>query len=423
LSSNWSPQQETAIARVADWLSTGNEQVFKLQGYAGTGKTTLAKALAQDRKNVIFAAYTGKAAHVLTTKGCPAQTIHSLIYKPSDPSGQVLKDLQVALTDICNELKMEGQSQEEIDNNREVLRIKEDIVKEKANLKKPRFMLNLDSNLRNASMLVVDECSMVSEDMAEDLLSFGVKILALGDPAQLPPVKGSGYFTEGKPDYLLTEIHRQAQDNPIIRLATIVRNNGKLPLGQHGESRVINLSECTSDLWNTHDQILVGREKRPANGDPIFRSNVNKRVRSVLGITSDIPTPGEKIVCLRNAKEDGLLNGSLWRTERVQDLGDSLGLTIYPEEEAKRDPSLQTVLMQDVLAHRKLFLGQEVEFWEANSARSFDFGYAMTVHKAQGSQWENVLLFDQSGIFRNDAHRWLYTGLTRASHRVTVVRC
>jgi exodeoxyribonuclease-5 len=139
---SWSPQQERAISDVRAWLADPKgKQVFRLFGYAGTGKTTLAKELAQSvRGDVLFATFTGKASLVLRQKGCEdASTIHSLIYK----------------VDV-NERTGEA-----------------------------TFSLNPDSDLASAALLIVDEVSMVGEELANDLLTFNKRILVLGDPAQL----------------------------------------------------------------------------------------------------------------------------------------------------------------------------------------------------------------------------------------------
>src|SRR5208283_2536336 len=103
----------------------------------------------------------------------------------------------------------------------------------------PSFVLNEDSEAARAKLIIVDECSMVDEELGRDLLSFGRKVLVLGDPAQLPPVKGGGYFTEAEPDVMLTEVHRQAADNPIIRLSMAIRAGGELAPGAYGETRIV----------------------------------------------------------------------------------------------------------------------------------------------------------------------------------------
>ena len=246
---SFSPQQERAIKQVKDWLGSPS-QVFRLFGFAGTGKTTLARHLDAD----YYAAYTGKAAHVLQQKGCPATTIHSLIYHAKEKSEQRLAEL-IALY--------------EKDPSEELYR---EIKKEEKNLRSPSFVLNLESPLRDATLLIIDECSMVDQRMGEDLLSFGCKILVLGDPAQLPPIMGGGFFTEQKPDFLLTEVHRQAADNPVLDLATRIR------MGEPWEDHELVVNEIDSDMVLAMDQIIVGRNAT--------RHQVNDRIRELLGYKS-----------------------------------------------------------------------------------------------------------------------------------------
>src|SRR3954469_5128297 len=212
----WSAQQEAALGQVAAWLRRGEPQVFRLFGYAGTGKTTLARQLAADIEGeVAFGAFTGKAALVMRARGCrDASTIHSMIYRSreSDERG-------------------------------------------------PSFVLNRSSVASKVALIVVDECSMVDEELGRDLLSFGKPVLVLGDPAQLPPVKGAGFFTEADPDAMLTEVHRQAKDDPIIRLSIDVREGGRLEQGIYGESRVIHCREIDAPAILSADQVLVGLNK------------------------------------------------------------------------------------------------------------------------------------------------------------------
>src|SRR6201991_812960 len=193
------PHQDAALNAVADWLKArpgkgGTPQTFRLFGYAGTGKTTLARHIAEgvDGK-VLFAAFTGKAALVMRSKGCErASTIHSLIYKTRE-------------------------SGEEI----------------------PSFDLWDDAPASKASLIVIDECSMVDAELGRDLISFGVPLLVLGDPAQLPPIQGGGFFTDAEPDAMLTEVHRQAQGDPIVRLSMDIRAGNRLQPGVYGETQVV----------------------------------------------------------------------------------------------------------------------------------------------------------------------------------------
>jgi exodeoxyribonuclease-5 len=394
----WSIQQQTALDRVGRWLKTRDKPVFQLAGYAGTGKTTLAKHLAATVNGpVYFAAYTGKAAHVLTKSGATnVSTIHKLIYTPKDKSQQRLKELQAERARLLTHKPVPETLVEKVDAA---------IKAEQINLARPMFQLNTDSPLYEAALLVVDEYSMIDEQMGEDLLSFGCPILALGDPGQLPPVGGTPFF-KNKPDILLTEIHRQAKDNPIIWMSKEVREGRPLRPGEYGSSRVIPYDrlprEELRDMVLSTDQLLVGRNAT--------RISSNMRARELLGRTNALPQEGDKLVCLRNNHEVGLLNGQLWRVLRdtIFD-GDYVIMDIEGEDGAK----------VEVSAHPHYFHGNKPEYWERKDAEEFDYGYALTVHKSQGSQWDNVLLFDE--WYGKDRNQWLYTAITRAAERIDIV--
>ncbi|HZH51315.1 MAG TPA: AAA family ATPase [Microvirga sp.] len=360
----WSTQQDAALKAVADWLRRGDRPVFRLFGYAGTGKTTLARHIAEGIDGeVVFGAYTGKAALVMRSKGCAdASTIHSLIYRSreSDEGG-------------------------------------------------PQFVLNRQSPVAKADLVIIDECSMVDEELGRDLLSFGQPILVLGDPAQLPPVKGGGFFTEAPPDVMLTEVHRQAKDNPIVHMSMQVREGGRLEPGTWGESRVIRRREIDAATVLAADQILVGLNKT--------RRLYNGRLRELNGYRDPMPAAGEKLVCLRNDKTKGLLNGGTWSIQAVRGIrNDFVRMDVLPDDDARRRAV-------EVAVHKAFFEGteDEVPFPLRRESDEFTYGYALTVHKAQGSQWDDLVLFDESYAFREHRSRWLYTGLTRAAEKVTVV--
>lgn len=360
----WSPQQDAALKAVAEWLRRGDRPVFRLFGYAGTGKTTLAKHIAEHVDgDVAFGAYTGKAALVLRMKGCvDASTIHSMIYK----------------------------SRESDENG-------------------PQFVLNRQSPASKADLIIIDECSMVDEELGRDLVSFGQPVLVLGDPAQLPPVKGGGFFTEGEPDVMLTEVHRQAKDNPIIHLSMQVREGGRLEAGTYGESRIIRRREIDAAAVMEADQVLVGLNKT--------RRLYNTRLRELNGYRDPMPAAGEKLVCLRNDKTKGLLNGGTWSIQALRGIrNDFIRMDVLPDDDARR----RSV---EVAVHKAFFEGteEEVPFVLRKESDEFTYGYALTVHKAQGSQWDDLVLFDESFAFREHRSRWLYTALTRAAEKVTVV--
>jgi exodeoxyribonuclease-5 len=363
---DWSPQQDKALLGVKAWLANKKgQQVHRIFGFAGTGKTTLAKEIAtMVNGDVHYMCFTGKAALVLRQKGCPgASTIHSAIYraKRDDRTG------------------------------------------------KHRFSINKDSVVRHVKLVIVDEVSMVDEKIGQDVLSFGTRVLVLGDPFQLPPIKGEGFFTDRQPDILLTEIHRQARDNPIIRLSMQVRDNQLLVPGTYGASKVIQREQVDRDEVLQSDQVLVGMNKT--------RQGYNRRIRALRGLEGTRPAMGDRLVCLRNNHEKGLLNGSLWQPKLLKP---ATGDKVEMEVESLDDDTAESV---DVETPIEYFLGTEKDLdWRVKrESDEFTFGWALTCHKAQGSQWPNVFIVDESSVFRENSQRWLYTALTRAAERVTVL--
>jgi exodeoxyribonuclease-5 len=373
----FSPQQDEALKAVSRWLKEGRSQVFRLFGYAGTGKTTLAKHFAENVDgDVLFAAFTGKAAQVLRSRGASnARTIHSLIYRPRGE--EAIENEETGKTSIA-----------------------------------PMFSINRQSPLAKAALIIIDECSMVDEQLGKDLMSFGTPILVLGDPGQLPPVTGGGYFTEQEPDYLLSEIHRQAKDNPIIQLAMDVREGREIMRGDYGSAQVISKSEVTQSLVLDADQVLVGTNRT--------RRRYNQRLRELKGFSADYPQSGDKLVCLRNDPAKGLLNGSLWQvmSSSRETVKPGINLMIRPEDDDMDRGAAKIKLLKAAFEESE----SEIPWTTRKRYDEFDFGYALTVHKAQGSQWNNVVLFDESFAFRDSRERWLYTAITRAAETLTIVR-
>ena len=366
----WSPQQAAAIDAVARWYRERSKQVFRVFGYAGTGKTTLARHFAEGLKgSVLYMAYTGKAAMVMRKNGCVgALTIHATIYS--------------------------------VDFNPET------------GVKK--FVLKDVDELSDAALFIVDECSMVDQDIGRDMLSFGVPILVLGDPAQLPPVRGGGFFTDAEPDVMLTEIHRQAAENPIVQMATTIREGGRLTYGTYGESRVITRADLTQDDVMQAGQVLVGLNKT--------RAAYNSRMRTLYGRKSPMPEIGDTLVCLKNDREKGLFNGGLFRVEellkrRRGHLNDHTVRMHVASLDFEATTPIEVRVREEFFEGR----GNEVPWKELNGLQQFDYGYALTVHKSQGSQWDSVCLFDESSSFREHQARHLYTAITRAAERITIV--
>jgi len=408
----WSPKQEKALINVKRWLDNkGGPQVYRVFGFAGVGKTTLAKHFAEGVEGMVLAAaYTGKSAHVLHQKGFPgATTIHSLIYHSRDKSRARLKELEADLGELRHELISEGYTPEQVSSHQRVIDLTLLVSQENNNAARPFFTLNTDSAVRDAALVIIDECTMVDEPMGLNLLSFGTKVLVLGDPAQLGPIRGAGYFTENvTPDIMLDEIHRQAADNPIIAMATKVRLGENLDYGNYGSSRVIRMNELTADIALGAEQIIVGCNAT--------RYAYNSRLRELHGRTIKLPEPGDRLVCLRNNHDLGILNGALYNTdELLVDDDDKVALRISPEEGGNP---------LDVEAHSHYFYGKgaDLQWWERKAAEEFDYGYALTGHKSQGSQWDSTLVVDESYCFRNERNRWLYTVVTRAVEQVIVAK-
>jgi exodeoxyribonuclease V len=366
----WNDQQAEALKAVSRWFQeyktsrNPTKRFFYLAGYAGTGKTTLARHFAEGMNSPLFAAFTGKAAMVMRKAGCSnARTIHSLIY-------------------IADQDEETGEI---------------------------KFYLNKESVLADADLLVIDECSMVNEQIGNDLLSFSVPILVLGDPAQLPPVEGSGFFTRGKPDMMLTEIHRQAKDNPIIYLASLARSGQMPDIGTYDNTRV--LSKISSADALAADQVLVGRN--------ITRQDMNRKMRKLLGYADDLPMPAERLICLKNDKSLNIFNGGTFtvlKRTKIKTKPDFKRYTVTSDDEHRKPIILKT---------HDSFFDDSVDKpeWKALAgSQEMAFAYAITVHKSQGSQWENVLLYgSEAFVFREDKFRFLYTGITRAAEKLTLI--
>lgn len=395
----WTPTQENAIARIGDWLRgrSSTSQVFRLFGYAGTGKTTLARHLAaQENGLVLFAAYTGKAASVLRERGCEgASTLHQLMYTVHENDYLPVLKLQQELEATPHD----HPSRHELEAELRIARV---------NAARPRFSRNPDSIIRQAKLLVLDEVSMVNEALARDVLAFGCKVLVLGDPAQLPPIEGAGYFTQAAPDIMLTEIHRQARDNPIIRWATMARNGQVIPKGKDGPVAKIGRS-TVDNHWLAQDagQIITGKNDS--------RRLINQRVRDALGHYSNLPVHGDTLVCLRNDHKLGTLNGVLCAShmDAVEVQPGIIGLNVKYEHR----------LLTDLLVDASPFDGNQSDHYNRRDIMRFDYGYAITVHKAQGSQWPCVTLWDDGFGKRDAAVRksWLYTAITRAKTNLTIL--
>lgn len=366
-------QQEQALRAIRAWANDDTaKQTFVVCGAAGTGKTSLLSDLVDDLPHPIaFCAPTGRAASVMAAKGCvDAVTCHRLVYRPV----------------------------EEVDahGNRRLT-----------------FVLNACGPAAGAKLIVVDEASMIGPELTRALRSFGKKVLAIGDPGQLPPPDGDAPFMRGRPDVLLTEVHRQAADSPIIALATKVRAGKRLKPGRYGDSEIVGPSGLDAARILGADQVLVGTNT--------LRARLIRRLRQIRGAPEGIPIAGDRLVCLRNNAKRGFFNGGTWTVDDVlaPRPDGAYRLVVRPDA----DSGLRPDLTRRIAVQPEFFRGAEATLspFELSGSDHFSFADALSVHKAQGSQWPDVALFDETHRFPAIGTRLLYTALTRAAERVTVV--
>lgn len=432
-------QGEAVRAVVARLKGAYPEPLTYIGGYAGTGKSTILpfilEELGFEPSTVTFCAPTGKAAKVMRNKlnaqkypNPFASTIHSAIYraKPA-PVGQLEQELYEHQT-ARQELLAEGGTEAQLDKlNRAIKRLEADLenlyVEDKIN-----FQLNVDSPISNASVIVVDEASMVGLGMTEDLMSFGVPIIAMGDPGQLPPVGDKPGLTRSRPDFFLTEIHRQAADNPIIQLATLARQGKELKVGEYkngsGEVRARVMKRRDYDpepaiaMGTDGPQVLVGTNRTR------FRITTMYRDGKPHG-----PCEGEPLIVRKNSREHpNLVNGALATclSEVVHlEKGQVTCQMSFEDEDGAKyiDKAVFQGLFEEHYAGRKNAFSADNRSAYRAKARSIhlDWAWALTVHNSQGSQFDDVVLVDESSCFREDCDKHLYTGITRAAENITIL--
>lgn len=373
-----SDDQQKAINAMVGWWHdvktngvNSRNQIFYLAGWAGTGKTTIANEFIQtfpEETKIKFGSFTGKAAYRMQQAGMEgAQTLHSMIYN-------------------CEE-DMNG---------------------------KLRFFKNPGSILKYSDLLILDECSMVDEFLGKDVCSYNIPILILGDPGQLPPIKGQGYFTNRKPNATLTEVHRQALENPIIRLATDIRMGR--PIIKFNEPELITYAKNDQVLeaMISSDQMLCGKN--------VTRNHANSFIREHLNFShNEYPRKDERVICLRNNRTDGLFNGQIGIMLEDASMLDDDKISISFHDELDENE-----IYKNVKCHKEGFIDdslfKDMENADLKLANQFTYSYAITVHKSQGSQWDSVCMLDDNFLVwdKGERNKWLYTGITRAANKLVL---
>lgn len=383
-------QQSEAIRKAIKWYYDPHKKpIFVLSGFAGSGKSSCCRMMTElmgvSKYQILWATLSGKAACVLRAKGNYANTIHSTFYR-------VCTDPETGKTFFAKRKSVNG------------------CIK----------------------LIVIDEASMVDGKMMEDLISFKIPILLLGDPGQLPPLFNPNPYME-HPDIILTKVMRQSGDSGILKLATMARNNEELKFGNYIESKVIHINEI-KDI-EKYDMVLCWSNRR--------RRELNKFIRHAKGYDKfgNYPIKGEKIMCLRNDLDRELIyydislnpmNGMIM--EVLEDSTDYDKYTEFIDINARPDfiehkDNLFFNMRCPKLPFDKYYIGdnsidtEELDMFTIPREYTINtFAYACSVHKSQGSQWENVLIIDDYKGRKDQYSNWIYTALTRASKSVVLAK-
>lgn len=366
------------------------QPIMSFTAYAGAGKTTIIKHIIEKlnlaESEVAYTAYTGKAALVLTNKGMPATTIHKLIYKVTKLKDGTLVSSKIPRDEFPSRLKL----------------------------------------------IVVDEVSMCSEKMIDELASYGVPILCLGDKGQLPPIEGELNRFVKDSDYSLQEIMRQAEGNSIIAASKKIRETGNLDLNYNDDFiRTVDSGSLSVEHLAWADQILCGTN--------MIRHALNNDMRSHLGFTSPVPEVGDKIIITENAWNVydttgnwNPVNGMIGFVTSIEQKGfGTMSPYAYIDFRPEFDQTILFKLKIDTAPFHGLSpfdnYKKDRHFRNRNGkpkAVDFrihvDFAYAITVHKSQGSEWDKVLIYAKDFTFSQKELG--YTAITRASKKLVWVR-
>lgn len=379
-------EQERLVKRLCEWYKKGDRQYFSYTGAAGTGKTTCIRA-AIERLGIerfMCCAYVGKAVSVLTQNGLPASTIHSMIYN--------------------------------VHWVQQVNALGERLFKPDGTPK-----MRLEFSLKNAisgdpQLIVVDEATMVNDDLSEDILSFGIPTVFIGDNNQLPPVFGVSSIMMA-PDFWLTKIMRQAEGDPIIWLSQRILNRERIPYGTYGKSHVAPYIYLDYN-YEDYDMILT-----PKNA---LRDEINTHIRyDIRGYRSPLPVIGDKLISRQNDWDrsvDGNLNLTTGMTGVVTDINRSLCGAHYMSINFHPDIARQEFI--DIkLDKRYICMQYEArKMYGLSTYHKFEYGYSSTVHQAQGSQAPKVLFIDQYFYDAELTKKIRYTAITRAQEAVDIVQ-
>lgn len=423
-----SEDQRFAYDAVLGWATGGvggfraPRRLLTLGGVAGSGKSTLIGVLAREferlKLTVAYAALTGRAASILGRKLSAVGAAVTDKVRPD--SKQAAAGAQLSLFDAS--LKLHGGPAFCGTLHRLLYRA---VINEREELLGWRKRISLD---RKYDLLVVDEASMISKDVLDDLEIHGVPILAVGDHGQLPPVASSGSIVD-HPELRLEKIHRQAAGNPIIALADLIRRRGDILARYEDGKRVIFGERRDVAAWLRKTKGL-GLQRGVVCSRNETRVRLNGLARTAAGLV-DEPKMGEVLICLRNAAPvyNGM-RGVLAEDSTVpEDAPWLLSARVgFPEEGLEPEPFdlcapqfNRPDLFRDIKELRALGIPAETM---SQAGMLFDFGYALTAHKAQGSEFDTCIVYldRREDPSSEDWRRWMYTAATRSKRRLVVLR-
>jgi exodeoxyribonuclease-5 len=275
-------------------------------------------------------------------------------------------------------------------------------------------------------VIVIDEGSMVNAELWKHLMSYGIPIIAIGDHGQLPPIGKQNFNLMEDPDQILEEIHRQALDNPIIKLSMMARNGQYIKPGNYGHAAKFTAYDSKRFL----SMLKVDPDTICLCGINKTRVRINEMLRENHGFTRKQPYPDEKVICLKNNRELGIMNGMTGYIRKLVVTSDNTYELTVDVDGGYR---IRTITYANIFGKVKY----DTAFEDANHpkvrrvlrehkqkyADLFDYGYCISVHKSQGSEWERVVLFDERNYYQSDDDyaRWLYTGITRARNKLLII--
>lgn len=383
--------QVYAIYDLENWWNGSGDQVFEISGRPGSGKSFLIKYFIEriglKYENVLFLAFMGKAASVLTRNGLPGKTIHSAIY---DFVERVARDEDGKV-----------------------------IFKENG---KPKLekSFELKTHLpKKIKLIVVDEGSMVDPKIGEDLLSFGIPVVVLGDLNQLPPVFGKPFFLQN-PNVVLRQIMRQAEDSPIIYLCNEILEGHRLNYGVYGSCAVIRKNEITDFHWKHADVVITGTNRLRYNINNFFREEIHQ-IKKL-----EYPHINEKIICRKN-NGNQVIDDSIYLTNGTTGFVDYIYRDSFNGKTMKLDfrPDFSKSVYKGLQFDYKHMYARPGVVEDENPYGFYydklEYAYAITCHSAQGSQWKNVLYLDEAFMNKEDMKKLRYTAISRAEEQIIIV--